>query len=72
VSEIERCPGCEANLRLGRPKLFRQATRTLAVYVPHIHECALFWGCPDCGHRWHRWPPGDRLRIAAAPYVGAD
>lgn len=69
MSGIEQCPQCGVDLRDGRPRLGRQETRTIGVYVREIYIGVLFWRCPDCGHAWQRWPPGDRLHTAAAPYV---
>lgn len=45
--------------------------RTIAVEIPGVYDGALFYQCPDCGGRWHRWSvkTWDRLFYAAEPYV---
>ena len=39
------------------------------VEVPRVYDGGLYYQCPDCGGRWHRWPEDHRLRAVAAPYV---
>lgn len=31
------------------------ARREIGVEVSQIYDGVLFWMCPDCKHRWHRW-----------------
>ncbi|MBQ1047835.1 hypothetical protein KBX50_05100 [Micromonospora sp. C51] len=82
-SDGDRCPHCgsdqrgeqipEEHLRAGwygewngEPRHF---SRTLLVEIRGVYDGGLFWACPDCDGRWHRWPPGSRLHAAAEPYV---
>lgn len=79
------CPGCKADLvasaipeeyllagyygpwKLGDPPKFYY--RVIGVEIPGVYDGCLYWQCPDCGHRWHRWPEGNPLRQAAEDYV---
>lgn len=72
------CPGCSADLRGNRiPGAERHLytigathfSRKIGVVVRGIFDGVLYWQCPDCGHRWHRFPVGDYRRAAAEPYV---
>jgi hypothetical protein len=36
-----------------------------------IYDGVLFWSCPFCGGRWHRFTEGGDLRKRAQPYVDA-
>jgi Zn-finger nucleic acid-binding protein len=83
MSEV--CPKCDADLRgaeirtehltagyygpwNGEPKFY---SRTIGVEFPGVYDGILFWQCPDCGGRWHRWEEGTRQYQAAARYVDA-
>lgn len=48
--------------------------RTIGVEIRGVYDGILFWQCPDCGGRWHRWMPDvwERLHNAAAPYVNGE
>lgn len=63
-AEPDVCPACRAQLAYGGG-----FTRAAMVEVPGVYDGGLYWMCPACGHAWHRWPVGHRLRERAAPYV---
>lgn len=42
---------------------------TIGVSVRFVYDGTLFWECPACGGRWHRFEPGHRLYDKAIPYV---
>lgn len=62
--ERESCPGCGSN-QISNDG----AVRTIGVEIRGVYDGVLFWQCPDCGTRWHRWPIGSRLRERANRYV---
>lgn len=81
----EECPLCGANLRGepipeeslrkgyygewdGTPQYF---SRMIGVEVPWVYDGILYWSCPDCNGRWHRWPEMHPLRVRAEPFVSA-
>lgn len=82
MTRLDNCPHCDRSLRGaripddslgpelrdGQPHFFM---RTISVEVSAVYDGGLFYQCPDCGGRWHRWPEGDRLRAEAARFVGA-
>lgn len=45
--------------------------RTIGMEDSRVYDGVLFYQCPDCGGRWHRWTPEGwpRLFHAAEPYV---
>lgn len=53
------CPKCAAGI----------ARSVIGVEVRRIYDGVLYWKCPDCGHPFHRWPQGDRLRAKAEEFV---
>ncbi len=73
----EICPHCRVDLR-GEPipdesrQFYGSEThfsRTIGVEVHGLYDGVLFWQCPECRGRWHRWPEGSHLRDRAEPYV---
>lgn len=72
------CPHCNTDLRgaeiPNRPG--EHYGRELGVNIPGIYDGVLYWQCPDCGGRWHRFaadqPYYARLRQRAEPYVNGD
>lgn len=46
-----------------------QQSRIYGVEIWGAYDGVLFWECPTCGHRWHRWPEGDFRRRRAEEYV---
>ena len=67
---IDDCPGCGADLREKPAPNGGFYVRTIGVEVRGVYDGVLFWQCPDCDHRWHRFPEGDRLRARAAQIIG--
>lgn len=75
----DNCPHCGASL-IGDPipekyrslGWYGSAThwrREVGFEVPEVYDGMLFWACPDCGGRWHRFSDGHPLRPKAEPYV---
>ena len=72
------CPHCHADLRGGlipgtgvsQPPEYYD--RTLSVEIPSLYDGGLFYECPDCGGRWHRWSEGTYQYDRAVPYVDED
>jgi hypothetical protein len=50
----------------GSPRYF---SRVIGIEVSHLYDGVLFWQCPDCDFRWHRWPEGHSLRAKAETLV---
>lgn len=50
----------------GPPQFYRLA---ILVEVPGVYDGGLFFKCPSCGARWHRWPEGHYLRVRAEKFV---
>ena len=73
----ELCPHCGAELTGAEiPESDRRVSgnqdhfsRKILVEVPEIYDGGLYWECPDCAGRWHRWPEGHHLRKVAEQYV---
>ena len=59
------CPHC-ASLLESRD---RGSSRVIGVEIQGAYDGTLFWQCPDCGGRWHRFPKGHALRKKAEPYL---
>lgn len=51
-----RCPSCET-------------TEIIGVEIWGQYDGVLYWECPACSHRWHRFPEGHYLHGRAVPYV---
>lgn len=62
--EYDHCPHCGSSQR--NADGYR---RTFMVQIRGLYDGGLFFECPDCGDRWHRWPEGHWLRRKAEPYV---
>lgn len=52
-----------------KPEGERFFYRTIMMEVVDVYDGGLFYECPDCGGRWHRWPEGSRLRVLAEQFV---
>lgn len=74
-----QCPHCGADLRGDPiPQEYLDAgyysgthySRVIGVQVRGEYDGVLYWSCPDCGGRWHRFPVGDYRRGRAEGYVG--
>lgn len=61
--EFDQCPHCGSDQRDGDYR------RTVMVEIRGVYDGGLFYECPDCRGRWHRWPKGHWLRLGAVPYV---
>lgn len=44
-------------------------SRIIGVEIKGLYDGVLFWQCPDCRGRWHRWPDRHELWHRAQPYV---
>lgn len=64
----DACPHCNADLSQVGPD-GRRGSRRIGVEVPTVYDGVLYWKCPDCGGRWHRWPEGSPYRQRAERYV---
>lgn len=81
----EVCPHCNADMRSSEipqesllkggygpweegdpPRYFY---RSIMVEIRGVYDGGLFFQCPDCGGRWHRWSVGSDLHTKAQPYV---
>lgn len=49
-----------------------QGTKMIGVNVRGIYDGVLFWQCPFCSGRWHRWQPDSPYRAKADIYVKSD
>ena len=76
-TEQDVCPHCGSDQRGEEiPEQSRSfyggkthSSRTLGIEVSGLYDGILFWACPDCGGRWHRWPAGTRQHDQAQQYV---
>jgi hypothetical protein len=48
-----RCPHCDLDLEDGR--------RRVGHTIRGVHHGVLYWSCPACGGRWHRFLEGNPL-----------
>lgn len=69
---MDRCPTCYTDLRGSMipgsdpPKFY---SRIVGVEIPGIYDGTLFWQCPYCDARFHRFVEGTDLWRKAEPYV---
>lgn len=83
MTRPRNCPHCNADLQGspipeeylrdgsygpwgGEPRFY---SRLISVEVPGVYDGGLFYQCPDCNGRFHRWPEGHPLRSRAYVYV---
>jgi len=85
VSDKDTCPVNGCNLQAGKipAECIEQGmyesgvthySRMIGVEVPGVYDGVLYWSCPDCGARWHRFKPygwAILLNQAAQPYIDA-
>lgn len=64
------CPHCRAELAY-RARDGNTYSRKIGHEIPGVYDGILFWSCPDCGGKWQRWEPGDRLYWIADAYICA-
>lgn len=70
------CPHCETDLRdKPIPKehqhLYGTSThfsRKIGIEIRGVYDGMLFWQCPNCGGRWHRFTD-EYMRKKAEPYI---
>lgn len=67
LPSLRRCPGCNADLTVMYGTV--EGSRAISVNIRGAYDGGLYYQCPDCAHKWHRWPVGSRLRDRARPYV---
>lgn len=60
------CPNCAADLSYGDGSKF---TRKIGIEWPAAYDGVLFWQCPYCHGRWHRFPENHPLRELAECYI---
>lgn len=63
------CPRC--GTVLDYEKDGHQYSHVIGVEITGIYDGVLFWQCPFCDGRWHRWQPGTRQYERAEEYVSA-
>jgi len=70
VNLLANCPGCS------RPLAYeyegRKYRREFGVEIRGVYDGVLYWVCPNCRARWHRFPEGDPIRDRAEPYVSGE
>jgi hypothetical protein len=74
----ETCPHCGADLRGDPiPEEHRERypsgethySRTIGVEIRGVYDGVLFWLCPDCNFKWHRFDKRSPYRARAEKYV---
>lgn len=79
MNEYSDCPHCGESMQ-GEPipqeyidkGWYGDSThygRAIMHEIRGVYDGGLFFSCPDCGGRWHRWPEGHHLRERAEQYV---
>lgn len=76
----DECPLCGADLR-GQP-IPQEAidkgyykpgvthySRMIGHQITGVYDGVLYWSCPDCKGKWHRFPEGDHRRALAGPIM---
>lgn len=63
----DTCPQCAA--QLAYQSKGRTYSRCIGVEVEGIYDGILYWQCPMCGHKWHRFPSDHRLTVIAERFV---
>jgi len=43
--------------------------KTIGVEVSGTYDGVLYWMCPDCEGKWHRWPEGRVMYDRAQAYL---
>lgn len=76
MTETNKCPHCDKDLRdkpipedvrefYGEKEYYM---KTIGVEIYGLYDGVLFWMCPFCEGKWHRWPEGDYRREKAENY----
>jgi len=67
MSNYQKCPHCNTDLSYTYDG--NTYYRTMSVEVRGVYDGGLFYQCPDCAGRWHRWIGDDvfskRMRAKA-------
>lgn len=66
MSKKEMCPLCGADFAYGETGKY---SRMIGVEIQGVFDGILFWQCPDCDGRWHRFPETSPLREIANRYI---
>lgn len=69
MEEDTVCRHCGASLKGAAKPNGGFYSRCIGVEVPGVYDGVLFWQCPDCGHRWNRWPANHYLHTFAERYI---
>jgi hypothetical protein len=67
------CPHCKANLQgdaipqdlIDKGYYAHDAThysKIIGIELRGVYDGVLYWQCPECGGKWHRWPQGTYQR----------
>jgi Zn-finger nucleic acid-binding protein len=67
MPKYDLCPLCGANLVYEVEG--KTYSRCIGVEIQGVYDGMLFYQCPDCDGRWHRFPEGDPLHERARKYV---
>jgi uncharacterized protein with PIN domain len=61
LEDVKVCPKCGNTIE----------DRVVGVVMQWVTYSSdvLFWECPDCGGRWHRWPIGTFFRGKASRFI---
>lgn len=63
----DRCPECGNDMQdLSNP----EGSRLIGVEISRLYDGVLYWQCPDCGHRWNRFPRDHYLWPRAQRWLG--
>lgn len=65
-----QCPLCQADLDYYDSE-GRLLSRAMGMVEQGIYDGILYWQCPFCGGRWHRFEPGTYQYSRAEEYVSA-
>lgn len=63
-----KCPDCGVNQEYYHKGITYY--RWIGVEVQGLYEGTLYYLCPSCGAKFHRWPEGHPRRVAAAARIG--
>lgn len=66
-TNTDTCPACAA--QLAYKSRGYDYSRAIGHKVQNVYDGILYWSCPMCGHRWHRFPTGHHLRARAERFV---
>lgn len=58
---VDRCSCLPYGERALEDRFF---SRLIGVEIRGVYDGIAYWRCPDCGLRWHRFPPPGRISEA--------